>query len=193
MVRVPGRSLLAAALLTVPAGCNAGDPLGLAEGRADATVSDPPEATPTYSGQVAGNYRAAVSADGQRWIDLGPFNEITVALQSTGLSSVHGTQNVPVGTYEFVRLLMQAVEVTVAAGSAIEGSTLEANATVRVAPNDTVRVVRQILPLTVATGTLLRIRFDLNSEAWLTLESVQTGTAAREEVEERVSVQVLRG
>jgi hypothetical protein len=61
-------------------------------GRAEALVQDSTAAA-NVTGRLSGNVQASLF-DGDRWIDLGSFNGITILLNA-GAVTVHGEQNAP--------------------------------------------------------------------------------------------------
>ena len=125
------------------------------------------------------------------WLDLGSPNGISVQLQSASATTVHGAQSVPDGTYRWVRLSFRDVQIKVAAGSAIGGTTFDEEQTVELAANEEVSVPIQVGPFEIDDASGAVISFDLNSEEWLTLERVQAGEIAGQEIVDFVTASVL--
>lgn len=169
---------LMAILAATCVGC--GDsPTGPSAGtRVEARIQDSPSSSPTITGTLAGNFSASVW-DGNRWIDLGSPNGITVALQSAGASTtVHGEQSVATGSYGRVRLVLQGVTARVARGSTIGGTTLTTDTTVTLGGSDQrVEISVSVDSFLVESDPSMRraIVFDLRSNQWLTIAAVQTG------------------
>lgn len=209
-MRCRGEKFLGAGrrLITLPAivalfavgGCG-GDATGPESGLAEAFVQDDPGSVmtavvparalsgratsvlPTLAGSAAGDFQAAISSDGETWIDLGSPNGITVQLQISGEgTSVHGEQDVAVATYTWVRLVIRDVEITVNAGSEVDGVTLDADAKLSLAAGEGLVIEREVGPITVTSDSRIQIAFDLNSEAWLTAEVIAAGTVSESEV-----------
>lgn len=196
-----GSTLLPGVLLIFGlAGCG-DDSTGPETGRAEAFVGDDPGsaatmallagepadgssgASLTFTGTAAGDFQASVSADGNTWIDLGSPNGITVQLQSSGKgTTVHGAQTVPAATYARARLILRDVEITVNAGSQVDGVTLETDAKLDLALDEELVLEREVGPVTATVDSGIEVLFDLNAEAWLTAEAVTTGTLSESQV-----------
>lgn len=166
------------------------DPTEPVEGEAstEAMVVDEPASNSTYSGDMAGTFQFSVSNDGQTWIDAGSPNGITLLLQNESRVSVHGSQEAPVGSFTHVRLLIRTAEVTIAAGSEIDGTVLTADATVNVGQSEDVVIESQISPPQVEANEVIVVTFDLNSEAWLTAAALAAGEASNAAVAAAVQV-----
>jgi hypothetical protein len=142
----------------------------------------------TFSGTFTASARAAISADGVTWIDLGSPGAIDVALQSTGdRTDLHGNVAVPVGTYTRVRLILSGAQAQLNAGAVLGSITLTSGATIRVAGGNQIVIEKQIQPFTLSADTHARVIFDLNSEEWVDEESAQEEEVAEEEVQESTS------
>ncbi len=176
--------------LVALSGC-AGDGLGPDAGSAEAFVHDDPPLGSTFAGTAAGDFSASISADGQTWLDLGSPNGITVQLQSASATTVHGAQSVLGGTYRWVRLSFRDVQIKVAAGSAIGGTTFDDEQTVELAANEEVSVPIQVGPFEIDDASGAVISFDLNSEEWLTVDRVLAGAITGAEMVDQVTVTVL--
>lgn len=168
-------------LLTLVCGSCGDSPTGPSAGtRVEARIQDSPGSSPAITGTLAGNFLASVW-DGNRWIDLGSPNGITVPLQSSGASTtVHGEQSVPAGSYGRVRLVLQGVTARIARGSTIGGTTLTNDATVRLGGSDQrVEISVSVDSFSVETDPSMRrvIVFELRSQQWLTTSALQSGQA----------------
>ncbi len=152
---------------------------------------DPAAGGASYSGTAAGNFQVSISADGQTWIDLGSLNGITVSLQvSPDERTVHGVQSIPEGTFNRVRLVLQDVEVTVAAGSTVGGVTFPQEMKTDLASGAPLSIERGVPDFTVREGERAEVRFDLNSEGWLTADAVQGGLVSPADVRAAVTASV---
>ena len=170
-------------------GC-AGDGLGPDAGSAEAVVHDDAPIESTFAGTAAGEFYASISTDGQAWLDLGSPNGITIELQSASATTVHGAQSVPHGTYRWARLSFRNVQIKVAAGSTIGGTTFEGEQTVELAANEETSVPIRVGPFEIDEGSGAVISFDLNSEEWLTLERVLAGAIPGAVVVDHITVTV---
>jgi hypothetical protein len=96
----------------------------------EAIVQDSPASPSSATGTLAGDVFASLW-DGDRWVDIGSPNGITIPLQIPGRSTtVHGEASVPSGSYTRVRLVFEGVVARFARGSVVGGSTLANDANV---------------------------------------------------------------
>ena len=169
------------------------DALGPDVAQSEAFVfDDPAVGGASYSGTAAGNFQASLSADGQTWIDLGSLNGITVSLQvSPDEATVHGAQAIPEGTFTRVRLVLQDVEVTVSAGSTVGGVMFPQEMKADLASGVPLSIERVVPEFSVMDGERAEIRFDLNSESWLTANAVQNGLVPTADVEAAATASVI--
>ncbi len=171
------RAFVIVAVALASAACDDDSPTGpIAQTRVDARVQDSTGSS-TVTGTFAGNFQASMW-DGDRWVDLGSPNGITVGLQSGASVTVHGEQSVPSGSYSRVRLILQGVSVLVAAGSRVGGTTLTNSATVALGGSDQrVELVVSVSSFSVGDDPTAEriIVFDLHSSQWLTSSVVQSG------------------
>jgi hypothetical protein len=181
-------SMLAAlTLLPLLAACG-DDPAGPVEGQMNGAVVDRPATASDYTGNVAGNFQFSVSTDGQTWIDVGSLNGITLLLQDSTATSMHGAQDAPTGAFRHVRMRVQAAEVTVDAGSEIGGTNFPSDMKVDVAQTEDLIVERQVTSPAVGSDEAVLVTFDLNTETWLTVDVVNAGEAANSAIEPAVTV-----
>ena len=105
-------TLFWAGIALVAAGCgdDALDPN--VTGLVNAFVHDTPAGAAAFTGTVAGDQHVSIRSTGDTWVDVGMPNGITVALQSTTPTTVHGSTSVPAGSYDRVRLTLSAVMVS---------------------------------------------------------------------------------
>jgi hypothetical protein len=205
------RTSLPAALVTVCAvmtvGCSddATGPDGTGNGFMQAIVTDNPNSeSPTasvsplfrisgssqgaaYEGTISGQMRVSISADGETWYDLGSLNGIAVQAQSTvGGTNVHGEVTIAAGTYNRVRLVLRNATATIEAGAEIGGITLTTDVDVALGDGTDIVIEKEVETFTVTAEATARteILFDLNSEAWITLDNVEQGEAPADQVEE---------
>ena len=144
-------------------------------GLVDAVASDSPAGAAEFSGTAAGNFQASIRSTGDEWVDVGTPNGITVTLQSSTATTVHGSASVPAGTYDRVRLTLDGVTFTVTdvgtkfanTGSALAAGTVPLELEVSVS-NFTVS----------EGGGTATVTFDLNVENWLTDAMLTTGLIA---------------
>ena len=185
--------IAAVTAVVAAAGCGS-DALGPDTAQGEGFVSDAPAAAATYSGTAAGDFQVSFSSDGQTWIDLGSLNGITVTLQDAATGqTVHGQQVVPEGTFNRVRLIVQDIEFTVAAGGTVGGVAIGEETKADLASGAPLSIERAVQEFTLSEGQRVEIRFDLNSEVWLTAADLQAGVlpTAAAEAGVTVSVQVL--
>ena len=165
-----------AVILIACAACSDSPTGPIAQTRVEAHVQDSP-GPGTVAGTFAGNFSASVW-DGDEWVALGSPNGITVALQSGALTTVHGEQSVPAGSYSRVRLVLQDVTARVASGSSIGGTTLTSDRTITLGgSNQRVDLAISVSSFDVGDDPAIRRRivFDLRSAQWLTSNVVQSG------------------
>ncbi len=172
----------------VLSGCS--ESLGPDAGSAEAFVHDDPPPGSTFAGTAAGDFYASISTDGETWLDLGSPNGITVELQSASATTVHGAQSVPHSTYRWVRLSFRDVQIKVAAGSTIGGTTFDGEQTVELAANEEISAPIQVGAFEIDDASGAVISFDLNSDEWLTLDRVLAGAIAGAVVVDHLTVTV---
>ena len=135
----------------------------------------------SFSGSMTSTMQVAFSVDGQSWIDLGSPVQSTLQLQNADDSTTLATQaTVPVGTYAYVRLTLQG------AGAQVTGSfagIAYTDAQVSVGDGGQCVIEKQVRPFTITAGGNATVVFDVNSELWITAQSVQSQTAAAAEME----------
>lgn len=119
-------------------------PAGSVDGAMEGAVMDEPVTGSTYSGDVAGEFRFSVSEDGETWTDVGTPNGITLLLQNDASTSLHGSQGAVTGSFTKVRMLVRAAEVTVDAGSTIDGTTYASDMKLELVVVEDLLVVRDI-------------------------------------------------
>lgn len=163
------------------------DPAGPVEGAMEGAVVDSPDAASNYSGDMSGNFQFSVSEDGETWVDVGTPNGITLILRDESETSLHGAQEAVTGSFTHVRMMIRAAEITVAAGSEIDGTTFTSQMKVDVAQAADLIVERQISSPTVNSDEAVLVTFDLNSEAWLTADAVNDGQVSNAAVEAAVT------
>lgn len=159
-------------------GCNGNpNPVTPQLGRADALIQDS-AGSPTVSGTLSGNIFASVW-DGDRWVDLGSPNGITIPLQvADRVVTIHGEQSVPAVSYSRVRIVLQGVTARLASGSMIGGMVLVNEASLALGGADHhVDVVIQVPAFSVEADTSFKrtIVFELFSQQWLTPAALQAG------------------
>ncbi len=176
----PCLSLPTLALVLAAVGC--GDPTATGLGRAEALIQDPPAGPAVVIGSLAGNTFASVSADGANWADLGSPNGITVPLQTpTGAATIHGEQDVRVGTYTRVRLVFAGVTARLKTGSVVAGTTLTSDIDLPLGGSDQRVEIVVIVPtfnVDLDASVQRTILFNLRSSLWLTPAALQAGTVA---------------
>ena len=178
--------VLASSVAAVFAGCgnNVLDPE--VTGGVDPIVRDSPQAA-VLSGTAAGDMSVSIRSAGGSWVEIGAPNGITVNLQSAAGSSVHGSQDIPAGTYDRVRLTMSQIQVKVSQGSVIGGTTLDIERSTMIAPSEALVVERALSALSVREGSTIQIVFELNSAAWLDLVALDSGEVDDSAVEASVT------
>ena len=164
----------------VASGCGGDDPLDPdVTGLVNAVVHDTPAGAVLFSGTASGNMHVALRSTGGTWVDVGSPNGITVALQSTTPTTVHGATSLPAGTYDRVRLTLSRVTFSVDAGGTVKGNVLSEDASAIAAGDGDLALEISVTPFTVSTsGGTASVSFDLNVEDWLDLASLEEGVIA---------------
>ena len=172
-------ALLWAVAAVAFAGCG-DDPLDPdVTGLVNVVVGDNPTGAAGFMGTANGSYRAQLISTGDEVAPVGSLNGITVTLQSSTATSVHGAQSVPAGKYDRVRLTLSGVtfDVTDAGttftntGSAVAGGTTDLELEISVSE------------FTVSEGgTTAIVTIDLNVEDWLTNAMLTAGVIAEGDV-----------
>ena len=181
---------LVALIAVASAACDDSPTAPPTRGYVDARVVDltsgklgSPFPPPPFTGTLSGNFTASIW-DGSRWVSLGSPNGITVVMRvhvantSAVPATVHGEQSAPLGSYNRVRLVLQGVTASIAAGSGFGGITLSSDATFRLGGSDHyVELSHSVAPFSLAHDPSVRrvIVFDLDSETWLTSSVAQSG------------------
>jgi hypothetical protein len=144
-----------------------------------------------FTGRMDATAQAFISTDGSTWVPLGLASPMSIQLQRTSASTVHGPDHAPVGIYTHVRLVLQNVLVQVAAGSVFGPVTLTGPVNVSLAGSGQGIVIDREIPninVQVEGGIGPTITFDLNAEAWLTQQSVDAATVGEATVRQAVSL-----
>ena len=178
-------------------GCTDNDPVAPVFGRASAGVTDGTAetmgqrtGTPATSGDVvfSGQFSASglveVSVDGESWVELGSPSSFLVELQRDGEESlVQADVQIPVGTYTRVRLTLTSGRVELDEDVTLGGSSFAGGIAIAVGGEDgTVVIEKQVQPFTVGVDNHARLRFDLNSELWVTEISASSRAVSDHEV-----------
>jgi hypothetical protein len=194
--------IAALAFLGAATACTDDDPVEAGLGSAAAVITDDAstsgslasndgmasQSAGTFSGSFTSDAQVSIAAEGGAWIDLGSPARVTVALQSSGEeTAVHASTPVPAGTYTRVRLTLSDAEAYVAAGGVLGGLTLTSQATIRVGSGAPVVIEKHVQPFTVDGSAHARIRFDLNSQAWIHQQSAEQQEADEDEVRENTT------
>ncbi len=148
----------------IAAGCGDGGLDPDVTGLVNAEVHDTPVGVGAFVGTVAGNMHVSIRSTGGTWVDLGTPNGITVELQSTTPTSVHGSTSVAAGTYDRARLTLSGVTFTITTG----GGGLNTGSAMAAGSADlALEVAVAAFTVSASAGTA-SVSFDLNVEAWLT-------------------------
>jgi hypothetical protein len=173
-----------AMLIFVAAAC--GDsPTGPSSGtRVEAVVQDSPAGGPSVTGTLAGNVQASLGT-GDRWVEIGSPNGITIPLQITGrTTTVHGEASVPSGSYSRVRLAFQGVTARLASGSNVGGTVLTSDERVEI------DVPVSSFSVEANAGVRHILSFELRSPQWLTAAALQSGRVEDSPLQAAVTVTV---
>ena len=158
-------------------------------GLLNATVQDTPAGAAAFAGTIAGNMHVSIRSTGGTWVDVGTPNGITVALQSTTPTSVHGSTSVVAGTYNRVRLTLSGVTFTVTTG----GGGLNTGSAVAAGSTD-LELEISVPDFTVSTSAgTASVSFDLNVQDWLTNASLTAGVIADGELTGQLAATVSSG
>lgn len=170
-----GPVLLFVALFVAACGSS---PTGPTSGtRVEAVVSDPPTGSPTVNGTLAGNIHASMW-DGNRWVELGSPNGITIPLQVARTTTIHGEASAPAASYNRVRITFQGVTARLARGSVVGGTTLGNDVSITLGGSDQrAEVIAPVNSFPVEAEPRVRrvITFELRSQQWLTSAALQSG------------------
>ncbi len=158
-------------------------------GLVNAVVHDTPAGTAAFTGTASGNMHVSIRSTGGTWVDVGTPNGITVALQSTTPTSVHGSSSVAAGTYNQVRLTLSGVTLTVTTG----GGGLNTGSAVAAGSAD-LELEISVPDFTVsASAGTASVSFDLNVEDWLSDAMLQAQVIADGDLTGQLTVTVTSG
>ena len=183
-------TLFGAGIALVAAGCGDDGLDSDVTGLVSAEVQDTPAGTGTFTGTIAGDMHVSIRSTGGIWVPLGTPNGITVFLQSTTSSPVHGTTtSVASGTYDRVRLTLSEVTFTVTnGGGGLNTGSAEAAGTAAL------ELEVSVPDFTVsASGGTASVLFDLNVEDWLTDAMLTAGVIADGDLTGQLTVVATSG
>ena len=186
-----GHTFFLAGTALVLAACSDGlDPeLGLVNG----FVHDTPGVSGAFTGTASGDFQLSIRLTEGPWVEVGSPNGITVDLQSTTPTTIHGSTSVPAGSYDRVRLTLSRVTFSVDAGGTIESTTLGAEASA-LAAGDLPLAIEISRSFTVSTdGGTATVSFDLNVEDWLTNQMLSDGVIADGDLTGQFTASVTSG
>jgi len=198
--RIVSLVLLAAAVLGLAACGDSTGPDGpgmvdvvMYDGSAQALTGPPgAAAADTYSGTFEGDVTVELSPDGQTWIDVSSPTSATVDLQSEDRTTVTSEAEVAGGSYSHVRITLHSATATLDAGAQIGGTTLATAANISIGGGSDVVVEKEVFPFTLDADVAMVLSVDLNSEAWVSQQTVTSGTAASSEIQSATAVEVRR-
>jgi hypothetical protein len=149
-------------------------------------------AADTYSGTFEGEVTVEISTDGQTWIDVSPPTSATVDLQSEDRTTITTEAEVAGGSYSHIRITLRSATATLDVGAQIGGTTLGTEANISIGGGSDVVVEKEVFPFSLDADVQMVLSVDLNSEAWVSQQSVTSGTAASSEIQSATSVEVRR-
>lgn len=166
-------------LLGLSASACGDSPTGPSSGtRVEALVQDSPSGSATVAGNLAGNVSAALW-NGDRWIELGSPNGVTIPLQAPSrITTVHGEASVASSSYSRVRLMFQGVTAQIASGSRVGGTTLTNDRSLILGGSDQrveLSVPVNTFSVEATSGVRHVVVFDLRSQQWLTAAALEAG------------------
>lgn len=147
----------------------------------------------SYSGTFDGEVQVQISTDGETWVDVGAPGSVSVDLQSSGQTTVQSDVEVEAGDYSRVRVVMSGASANLDAGAVLGGTEFSSAVSVSVGGGSEVTVEKQIVQFRVSSDTDILLVVDLNSEAWITSESAESGSASEAEVESAMAVDARAG
>lgn len=147
----------------------------------------------SFDGTFDGEVQVQISTDGETWVDVGAPQSVSVDLQSSGETTVQSDVEVDGGNYTRVRVVMSGASANLDAGAVIGGTTFSSAVSVSVGGGSETTVEKQVVQFQVDSDTDMVLAVDLNSEAWITSESAQSGSASEAEVESAVAVDARAG
>lgn len=185
-------------------------------GTLDVELFDSPaSATPPFTGELSLTTETMVSADGISWFRLalppvappqqssvaGAWRDgpsLATAAQILGkvvlqradtIVRVTNDARVPAGSYRFVRLVVYNGGYAKVSGS-VEGTTV-ANDSVAVDVGANVLVVdREVSPVSIDGSPVVTVRWDLNSESWITADAVAARRSSSTRLRDAITVTV---
>lgn len=149
-------------------------------------------ASDSYSGTFSGDVTVEVSEDGATWVDVTSATSTAVTLQSEDQTTVVDSTEVNGGSYSHVRITLHNASAHIDSGATIDGNVLSAVADISIGGGSDVVIEKEIFPFTVAADTHMVIMVDLNSEAWVDSESVNSGTTTEAAIDSATTVDVHR-
>ena len=144
-------------------------------GLLNAEVHDTPVGAGAFMGTAAGDMQVSIRSTGGTWVDVGSPNGITVELQSTAPTSVHGSTSVAAGTYDRVRLTFSGVTFTITD----VGTTFASTSLAVLAGTADLELEISVAEFTVSSSAgTASVSFDLNVDDWLTDAMLTAGVIA---------------
>lgn len=168
-----------------------------AEGASFSRISAAESSDGSYSGEVEADVTVQVSADGSTWTDVageGSSQSQVVDLQVDSETTVASEASVEAGTYSHVRIVMESPSASLNGGGTITGSagdvTLDADLTLDLGSDGQVVVEKEVADFEISADSNTTITTDLNSEAWITPNSVEAGAVSSSEIESATAVSI---
>lgn len=205
-VRVPVLLLAALAGLGSLAACGDDDGTGPeGPGTVSAVMTDPGGSSAVasrgaaaasqgaFTGTFDGEVQVQISTDGETWVDVGSPASVSVDLQSSGETTIRSDVEVDAGTYSHIRVVMSGAGAGLNAGAVIGGVTFSSAVNVSVAGGSEVTVEKEVVQFRVDSETDMVVVVDLNSEAWITSETAESGSASEAQVQSAMAMDARAG
>lgn len=133
--------------------------------------------TEENGGEFRADVRVQVEVDGS-WQDVAELAGVSTRVELRGGEDAVGITSVEARTYDRVRVVLTNARADVEAGAEIGLGPVESSVTVMIAGGGEV-AIEQNAPVTVQANSTTRLILDLNSEIWLTANSLETSTVSR--------------
>lgn len=147
---------------------------------------DPTAEDETVTGEFTADVTAQLWVDDD-WQDVSGLSATSLTFDLGAEEDVVGSTTVDADTYDEARIVLSNVSVVVNAGSEIGEEPLEEDVTLTVAEGGEV-IVGYAVPVVLPEDGTVRLVLDLNSQAWLTEQALETEAISATEFETAVSL-----
>lgn len=156
--------------------------------------SSAPAQAAAASGNMSGSAQVAIYSEAHGWVSLDTPQNASLTLQSGNETTLATSASVPAGTYTRVRLMLNGFHVNLAAGSSLGGVILDGAVDITVGGADGyVEIEKEVSSFRLEANQSASVRFNLNSQAWVTQESAQAQSAADAAITAAATATVVAG